>query len=95
MKLIIAVNIKIVCLIILSIIGEICNPVQWCGENVNEEESSSNNQNNTVDGLALLDCKKDQLTVESDFSNNDKGSGECQTTKHPRDTKAGAGSYCS
>ena len=61
------------------------------GENVSEEESSSNNQNKTVDALALLDGKKDQLTVESDFSKCDKGSGECQTTKHPRDTEAGAG----
>ena len=59
------------------------------GENVSEEESCSNNQNRTVDALALSDGKKDQLTVGSEFVSCDKGS-ECQTTKHPRDTKVGA-----
>ena len=58
-------------------------------ENVSEEESYSNNQNKIVDALAYSDGKKGQLTVGSDFSNCDTGS-ECQTTKHPRDTEAGA-----
>ena len=58
-------------------------------ENVSKEESYSNNQNKIVDALAYSDGKKGQLTVGSDFSNRDTGS-ECQTTKHPRDTEAGA-----